>query len=323
MKKRSLCFLLSCLLVFSLAGCGQVPLEEQNRSMPLGHLLGEDAPGQDSHLYEKADLYGLNGTAGYHYLSGKLYAFTFSTVPGDGIVSQSYDSLLKSLTDDFGKPSSTSEDGVSLWSGTGLANTITLTSHDATTAQAGYVSLTFCGKYDTLTALSLVPDALSSEFEEETTLSSLLDRTTEEVLASLPSPTERSLDESLTGSVIYEQFRLGSRVGVLSVSFYEDRSYSALFSLSSVTGSCTPEDYYDLTALARHAHKAPKQDYCLGYAAEDGVSQTQYQMWQNVNNQFTAELIYYTSGQGDVLQYSLTSSWMLNNRPAMQAVMGD
>lgn len=323
MKKRFLYFLLVFLLLFSLTGCGEVPLEEQDLSMPLGHRLGETASGEEHHLYEKAELYGLPGTAGYHYLSGKLYAFTFATTPGEGTVSQMYDSLLDNLTSDFGKPSSTSEYGVSLWSGKGLANTIALASHGATSAQDGYVSLTFCGKYTALTDLEMIPGNTTTDFQEEATLSSLLDRTTEEVLTTLPTPTETSLDDSMTGAVIYDQFRLGSRVGVLSVSFYEDRSYSAVFSLSSVTGSCTPEDYYDLTALARNAHKAPKQDYCLGYAGDDGIHQTQYQMWQNVNNQFTAELVYFSSGEGDVLQYNLTSSWMLSNRPAMQAVMGD
>lgn len=323
MKRKIALFTLLAMLAFALTSCGEVSFEEQNKTMPLEHVLGEDAPADAAHLYRSATLYEQPGNVALHYLSGKLYAFTFSTVPGEGTVSQQYDSLLSGLTADYGKPSSTSDEGVALWSSNGLANTITLTSHESTAQQSGYVSLTFCGKFSALTALDLVPEAFASEFEEESLLSSLLDTTRSDVLAALGPATETSIDEAGTGAVVYDNFACGALTGVLQVSFYEDRSYSAVFSLSSLTGSCAPEDYYALSAKTRAAHKDPKQEYCLGYAEEDSVSQTQYQLWKNVMNKFSAELIYYTTPEGDVLQYGLTASWMLSNRPAMQAVMGD
>lgn len=324
MKRKLALLALVALLIFALTSCGEVSFDEQNKAMPLEHLLGEATPEDSSHTSTSATLYGLSGTAGFHYLSGKLYAFTFVTAPSEGAVSQQYDALLSGLSSDYGKPSSTSDEGVALWSSKSLANTITLTSHEPTAAQDGYVSLTFCGKFAALTELSMTatPSA-SADFLEEATLSTLLDTTFSTLEATLGAPTEVSLDDAGTGAALYDHFTLGECTGVLQISFYEDRSYAASFSLSSLTGSCTPEDYYALTALTRGAHKAPKQDYCLGYADEDGISQTQYQLWKNVNNKFSAELVYFTSPQGDVLQYSLTASWMLSNRPAMQAVMGD
>lgn len=326
MKQKIGFLALFIVLALTLTACGEVSFDEQNKSMPLDHVLGEEYSIDSANFCESVTLYGLSGTAALHSLSGKLYSFTFATNPGEGIVSQQYETLLNGLSEDYGKPSSTSDDGVALWSNKSLANTITLTSHAASSTTQGYVSLSFVGKFDALTALGLISQENNAEFEEETTLASLLDVTADQVTQTLGSATEVSLDDAGTGAMVYDGFTLGTMTGVLQVSFYEDRSYSATFSLSTLSygDMCSPESYYTFVAKTRAAHKAPTQDYCLGYADDEGgVSQTQYQMWKNVKNKFTAELIYYTSPEGDVLQYGLTASWMLSNRPAMQAVMGD
>lgn len=323
MKRNALLLTLLVLLLAVSVGCEKVPLAEMDLTMPLGHVLGENASTEAAHSYEGIELYGVSGTAGYHYLTGKLYSFTFASSPDEEGEHAQYDILLENLSEVYGKPSATSDEGVSIWAKNKLGNVITLTLHEENASEDGYVSLAFSGKYDALTELGMVADTEGTDFPEESALSSLLDCAPSEVIASLGTPTESALDEAGTGAVVYDGFLLGERKGVLQVAFYEERSYSAVFSLSSLTGECSAEDYYELVADTRSAHKAPSEEYCLGYADDEGVSQTQYQMWKNVNNKFTAELVYFASPEGDVLQYGLTASWMLSNRPAMQAVMGD
>lgn len=323
MKRNALFLALLALLLVVPVGCGEVPLAEMDLSMPLGHVLGENASTEAAHIYEGVELYSVSGTAGYHYMTGKLYSFTFVSNPDEESESAQYETLLENLSEVYGKSSATSDEGVSIWVKNKLGNTITLTLHEGNASEEGYVSLAFCGKYDALTELGMVSAAEGVELSEESVLSSLLDCSPPEVIVSLGTPTESALDEAGTGAVVYDGFLLGERKGVLQVAFYEERSYSSVFSLSSLTGEYSTEDYYELVAGTRSAHKAPSEEYCLGYADDEGVSQTQYQMWKNVNNKFTAELVYFASPEGDVLQYGLTASWMLSNRPAMQAVMGD
>ncbi|MEG0756084.1 MAG: hypothetical protein RR450_06785 [Oscillospiraceae bacterium] len=339
--------ILPLFLVFALllSGCGEVPMEEQNITLPLvsaQNTGGNPAPvarqiGEgfgavetgDSVFENEALCYDVSGMASYELVGGKLFSFTFVTVPGSDAAQSDFEKLLTGLTTDYGKPAaSDKENGVYQWSAATLGVTVTLTGH--LTETPAYTSMTVAGNWEMLCHLGVIAKAETGGFDLLTKLDGeFLPMAVEHVKSVWGEPTK---DEDLGKGkrvLTYEggatDPSLEDAVGDIYFSFYNGKLYSAgvAFISDKAQGNDTGlfwHLYSNLTAL----YGVRVSEYTLGYALKEAgdylPAQTQYAVWQPEKLPYALELVRTDTADGQSVQFSMTAGWVLRDKDALEAL---